>query len=555
MAELSLESHSATLSPRSVLTQVYNILRSEYRDFFVVVIYALAVAILSLAVPIGVQTIVNNVSFGQLNQPMVALVIAVFVFLLVSGTFQVFQIIIVELLKQRLFTRIAVDIALRLPRLSGQVLRQEFTPELMNRFFEVVVVQKSVAKLFLDGIAVVLQVTIGLTILACYHPFLLIVSVMLLIATILLTGVLGKGAVISSIKECSAKHSVLIWLENLAHNKLLFRTSNGLKFGIQQADQFVRTYVIWRKAHFKILLRQNIALYLLQAFAHATLLGLGGYLVINGQLTLGQLVASELIIAAILLNLIKFGRLLEDFYDLTAAVSKLETLVELPVENTTGQDVLSADSPLSIMVKDLSFKKADGEYVFKNLNFSIPAGGVFCILGKNGSGKTLLGEIFLKIENNFDGIIELDGRNLSDIEPVSLRYVVSLVKGIEVFRGTILDNVRLGENAIPMSDIRRILKMLGVDEELQKLPQGLETWIDEDARPLSKGMASRLMLARAFLSKSGLIIVDETFDLIDRDILRQYIVPTLKTLSSASTIIVMTHDEFFAKEFDKVVEL
>jgi putative ABC transport system ATP-binding protein len=550
-----LETASAHYTPKSAIEHVLSLFRAEREDFFVMVTYSIAVGLLSLVVPIGVQTIVNTVAFTSLPQPVMWLSLMVLMGLIFSGVFNLLQIWVVELMQQRIFVRVAIDLARRIPRYRAMVYRNEAPPELLNRFFEVVLVQKSISKIFLEGISVLLQALIGLTILSLYHPFLLAFATALLCIVFFIVLVVGRGAVPTAIHESSAKHSVLIWLENLAENPLLYKSSVGFDYGIKRADDITSHYVEARQDHFKILMRQHIGFALVQAFSSAGLLSIGGYLVINEQLTLGQLVAAELIVSGLLGSLLKTGKLLESFYDLVASTAKLDSLIQLDTEVYEGDALKSNDLPLSLSIRDLSLQFSTDNTIFDKFSLEISAGDKVAILGENATGKSVLANLLFKLENPTRGVIELSGQNILDLNPSSVREKVALIRGVSTFRGTVEDNLRMGRKDITFDEIRNSLHQVGLLAEVELLPDGIKTRLSEGARPLSRGQASRLMIARALLMNPKLLILDEALDILDRSVVDYKLLDTLKNQRAGWTLIVMTHDPLLAHRFSKVYEI
>jgi ABC-type bacteriocin/lantibiotic exporter with double-glycine peptidase domain len=552
-AKDQLETDSANYySPKSAIAHVLSLMRAERRDLYVVVAYALAIGVLSLVVPICVQSVVNTVAFGSLYQPVVVLTLLVLLFVGLSGAMSLVQIWVVERLQCRLFVRVALGLAQRIPRFQASVFRQEVPQDLINRFFEVVLVQKLVAKIVLDGIAVVLQVCIGLLILSFYHPFLLVFVLLLGLSALLICGPLGLGAVATAMKESSAKHTVLIWLENVAENSFLFKSGQGRVFAMERADYTTVSYLKCRKKHFRIVFRQMFGFVLVQTVASATLLGLGGYLVIREQLTLGQLVAAELIVAGVLMSFNKLGRLLESYYDMVASISKLDSLIELPTEANAGDDLINEERPLAVVIRDVVAGFEGGRQpVLRGASLEVASGSKVAIYGENGSGKSLIADLLVRFHLPDEGTVILGNQHLLDLNPLSIREQVKMVRGLEVFRGTIEENLTLGLTGILRKDLRAVLDSVGLREEIEELPNGLETWLREDARPLSSGQAHRMVLARALILKPRLLILDELLDSIDKKVMEQYILPTLLSPSAPWTLLVMTHDEQLAKKFPK----
>jgi ABC-type bacteriocin/lantibiotic exporter with double-glycine peptidase domain len=551
-AQDQLESSSAhTYTPKSAVAHVLSLLKAERFDIFLVILYALVIGILSLVVPIGVQSIVNTVAFGSLYQPVIVLTILVLVLLGLSGMFNLIQIWVVEILQRRLFVRVALDLARRIPRFQPSVLREEVPQDLINRFFEVVLVQKLLSKIILEGVAVVLQAAIGLIILSFYHPFLFVFVLLLGLAVVFICGVLGVGAIATSMKESSAKHTVLIWLENLADNSFLFKSGQGRTFAMERADYLTSSYLNCRMKHFQVLFHQMIGFAVLQTIASAALLSLGGYLVINEQLTLGQLVAAELIVSGVLLSFNKLGKLLESYYDLVASIAKLDSLIELPTEEFRGDPLVREEIPLSVTLKDVvAGFPGSRQPVLKGVNLEVPSGEKIAICGDNGSGKSLLADLLVRFHPHDDGTFKIGPQHIKDLNFLSLREQVKMVRGVEFFRGTIEDNLMLGLKGIMRSELREVLDSVGLREEIDALPDGLETWLREDARPLSSGQAHRFVLARALILKPRLLIIDEVLDHIDQKVMEQSVLPTLLRVDAPWTLLVMTHELSLAKRFN-----
>jgi putative ABC transport system ATP-binding protein len=299
------------------------LLQPEASDILTVFIYALTVGLLTLATPIAVEALVNTVAFGRFLQPVVVLALLLFMFLAFSAAIRAVQTIVVEIVQRRLFARVAGDLSYRLPRVQMTELDGAYAPELVNRFFDVVTVQKVSAQLLLEGIGLVLSAIVGMTVLAFYHPWLAGFDVILLAMIGLVVFVLGRGAVDSSVKESKEKYAMAAWLEDIARCPVAFRTDGGSEFALERSDRMIHDYLSARKKHFRILMRQILFALGLQALASTALLGIGGWLVVSGELTLGQLVAAELIVAVIVGSVAKLGKHMESFYDLLAAVDKL----------------------------------------------------------------------------------------------------------------------------------------------------------------------------------------------------------------------------------------
>jgi multidrug resistance efflux pump len=283
-------------------------------------VYALALGALSLSVPVAVQVLVNTIAFGSLLQPLVILALLLLGVLCLSGGVKLMELYAVELLQRRLFARVAEDLSRRLSSLTQEGVDKVRKKGLANRFFEVVTLQKATSKLLADGLSLALQATVGLLLLGFYHPILLIFDVALLtgVGAIVLS---GWGAVPSAVRESEAKYEVAGWLERLAR---------GEESDVRDAEVLTRQYLSARRLHYRRLARQLVGGVALQILAMVGLLGLGGWLVMKGELTLGQLVAAELVVGSLGASFVKLGPLFEGAYDLLASVDKLGKIIDLP---------------------------------------------------------------------------------------------------------------------------------------------------------------------------------------------------------------------------------
>ncbi len=232
--------------------------------------------------------VVTTVGFGRYLQPLFVLAIILFVFLGFLSAMRILQAIVVEILQRRLLVRFVGDLTHRLPVVRLRDLEGVHGPELLNRYFDIVTIQKAIASLLLDGISLILSTLTGMLLLAFYHPFLLGFDIILLLCMTVVTWILGRGAVRSAIDESLVKYRLAFWLQQIIAYPTAFRLHGGNQLAINQANILSLNYLEARKRHFQVLIRQIVFAGALQAIASTALLGLGGYLVITEKLTMGQ---------------------------------------------------------------------------------------------------------------------------------------------------------------------------------------------------------------------------------------------------------------------------
>jgi ABC-type bacteriocin/lantibiotic exporter with double-glycine peptidase domain len=424
---------------------------------------------------------------------------------------------VVEIIQRSIFARVSTDVTWRLLRVRADAFDRYYGPELVNRFFDTVTVQKSAALLLIDGLSILMQTTIGMVLLAVYHPWLAAFDVVMVAAMLTIVFVLGRGAIATSIGESKAKYALEAWLEQIAANLIAFKSAGGAEHAVLRSQRLLEDYLSYRARHFRILIRQIVGSFALQAVASSLLLGIGGWLVIERQLTLGQLVASELIVAGMLSAFTKFGKQLEVFYDLCAAIDKLGALVDLPLERRGGEATLPRDGPLGVELRDVHVHYADAARPALSVRrWEVDPGARVGVSGPHGSGKSTLADLLFGLRAQTSGVVTVGGVDIRALPLTALRCEASLVRGVELFPGTVIENVRLGREDLSHADVGRALAAVGLLDELLELPDGLETELHPHGRPLSYRQASRLMIARAIAGRPRLVILDGALDHIDQ---------------------------------------
>ncbi len=537
------------------LQRLWRIVIAEREDIGLVIVYGVAVGVFSLVVPIAAQSLVNTVAFNSLLQPIVVLTVVVLLMLGVASILRVIQTTIVEKIQQRIFARISLDLAYRLPRVKIEAFDRSRSTELVNRFFEVLTVQKSAALMLLDGLAIVLQAAIGLVLLAFYHPLLLVFDILLVLSIAVVLWVPARHAVGTSVAESKAKYRVAAWLEEIARNPLAFRLSGGARHALDRANEVTLEYLSARKAHFRVLVRQIGGTLLVQTAVSGLLLGLGSFLVIKKQLTLGQLVAAEIVVTMVVSGFAKFGKHLESFYDLVASVDKLGNLFDLPLEREHGERSREGSGPYGVSVRNLSFRYSSGvTSALSQADLDIEPGTKLGINGANGSGKSTLLDLLVGLRHPSSGAVEINGVDLREVRLEEIRERIALVRDIEIFDGTVLENIRVGRRDITIEDARNALAEVGLLEEISQLPDGLLTEMSGSQSPLSAGQSQRLMLARAIVGKPGLLLLDESLENLDPES-KEIILRTLFRKDAPWTLVLTTHDSYELSFCDRVIRV
>ena len=533
-------SHARAKKPWRRLVELMQL---EWGDVFTLLAFAFGVGLLSLVAPAAIEALVNTVAFGILLWPVFVLAMVMFALLFVSAVLRAMQTYVAECLQRRLFVRTALGFADRLARTGIESFDGANRADIVNRFFEVSSGQKSIATLLVEGVGIIMTTVVGLIVLASYHPYLLTFALVLAGLVLFMLVGLGVGGVRSSIAESYAKFDVAAWLEEVARCPHTFRSGEGAILALDRADSLSDRYLAARKQHFSIIWRQTLFALMLEAIGSTVLLGLGGWLVINRQLTLGQLVASELIVTLVLVALSKIGKYVEIFYDLQATLDKLGILDRLPPEPLEGDELADTD-PMAVVVE-----LADREGGMRRLELQ-PSERV-AVVGPRG--KTELLETLGLMRLPRDGMLEYDRIDARSLNRPATRQQIAFVGRAEVFAGTIADNLRLGRSRLSAADVRRALTVAGLSDRVARLPDGMQTILPPDGRPLSNNEITRLALARAIAGRPRLLLLDGVLDSLDLSADPE-LVDALFAADAGWTLVVVTARDEIRDRCDRVVE-
>ena len=466
------------------LPRLRALLQLERSDLWVVVVYSIGIGLMTLVVPVAVQAVVNFIAFGSLLQPLVILTFFVGIALGFSAVMNAFRVLTVEIIQRRIFVRVTTDFAQRLVSVKTEAFDRLYGPELVNRFFDVVTVQKSAASLLMDGLSLVMQTVLGLLLLAVYHPLLLAFDAFLLAVMALIFFVLGRGAVPTAIKESKAKYSIAAWLEEIAAHVPVFKSASGRSYALGRIDGLAQDYLDLRKAHFRVVMQQVVGSLVLQAVASALLLGIGGFLVMQGQLTLGQLVAAELIVTTVVSGFSKFGKKLETYYDLLAALDKLGHVIDLPLEEGGRTEPIRTTGPARVELRNVNLSPGADETNAVSLAFE--QGARVGVTGPDGSGKSMLADVLCGLRRPSSGVVLLDGLDTRELAPTALREGIALVRRPDVISDSVAQNVALGRSGLGPQEVTDALAAAGLLEQVLAMPEGLQSSLRGGAAALTR---------------------------------------------------------------------
>jgi ATP-binding cassette subfamily B protein len=484
----------------------------DRREFTAILFYSLIQSLLLLAIPLAAQALVNVVVGGLYLQPLVVLTGALFFGLLGAGLISIIRFFLVEVMRERIFARVALRVTDLLPRVSYRFIADRNGPELMNRFFDVVNVQKSWTKIAFDGPGAILDIVVGIILLGIYGTELLGLSSVIMLGGLLVICAAGFRGLQTSLDESTQKYRVADWLEEMVHCQDALKFNSNPEYWLNEMDKRVVSYLRDRRRHFWIIVRQKGFYHVISAFALAGMLGAGGYLVLEGELTLGQLVAAELVIWSILKAAQKVVGLAESFFDLLTALEKVSYITtKMEIDKAGTALVDDPERGVQVGLRGVTFAYTTGAPpVFSGLNLTVKPDEIVTILGEPGSGKsTLIGLIagYLKPDR---GAVDIDNISLRDLHPDSLARNVSLLtRHTDLFTGTLLDNIALGRE-LNLRDCKHVLETFLTQDSLSNLGDGMSSQVICGGQKLSGSDKAGILLTRSLVCEPRLLLLDES---------------------------------------------
>lgn len=468
------------------------------------VVYGVAIALLSLATPISVQLLINSVANTALPTPLFTLAGLLFVLLLLSGILSAFRVHLMAMFERRAFARVVADVTMRAVYAQNPFFTEDKRASLFNRFFDVVIVQKTVPNLLIGGFTILLQLAVGLTLTSFYHPFFLAFNGVLLMVLFLIWQVWARGAIRSAVALSHAKHEAAHWVESVGASNGFYKSSRHSDFAFNRSEAMIAGYVKAHRRHFRYTFAQTLAFLLLYAVASAALLALGGWLIIQGELSIGQLVAAELILSGVFYGIAQLGYYLDGFYDLAASLEEMSQLYDIPQE--------SHDAPKGLGPATGSLRLRDVAYGDMRFDFQVASGEQLTVMADPGVDHGLAVLLKRHVAPR-QGLVLVGGADIETFDMFLLRSEIMVFERPTIVGVTIREYFRLAgpENAVTLIDM---LELTGLADRIARLPDGLDTQLSTTGRPLSPGEMMALKLTMALLTRPKVLVLFPLFDLM-----------------------------------------
>ena len=544
---------------KNVLTawqRLLGLLKLDKRDVLQTFYYAIFAGLVNLSLPLGIQAIINLIQSAEISTSWIVLVVLVTGGVAFGGILQLMQIRIIENVQQKIFTRASFEFTYRFPKIKMSELHNYYPPELANRFFDTLNVQKGLAKILLDFPAAVLQIVFGLILLSFYHPFFIVYGILLLLLIYVVFKFTAQKGMDTSLEESKRKYKVAHWIQEVARSLISFKLSGRTSLALDKNDALVLDYLEARESHFRILVIQFIQMIGFKVLVTAGLLLIGGLLVLNQEMNIGQFVAAEIIILLVISSVEKLTRSLETFYDLFTSLEKLGQVVDKDLEEQQGERPLHEEDDFYVELDRVSFGASKiGRNILDDVSLKIAPKTRLLVLGANGSGKSTLLRLIAGLIQPDDGNIYVNNVSLKGINPNHYRsFLGQSLTEEKPFEGTILDNITFGDKSISEKDVQWAMENTGLLQYVKEQPKGINTMVYPEGQQMPFTVSKKIVLARSIVRKPKLLLLKDPLIQFD-EVEAIKIINFLTDDKNPWSLIVVSQDPKWLNRFQNIITL
>jgi ABC-type bacteriocin/lantibiotic exporter with double-glycine peptidase domain len=525
------------------LKRLFNLLELDKKDVSQIFFYAIFSGLVSLSLPLGIQAIVNFIQSGRVSASWIVLVILVVIGVALVGILALMQLRITENLQQKIFVRSSFEFASRLPKIEFKELYGHYPPELANRFFDTLTIQKGTSKLLVDFSAAILQIVFGIILLSLYHPTFIVFGLSLLALLYFIFRYSYNRGIETSLKTSKNKYKAASWLQEIARNNFSFRNDLNYDYALEKNNSIIKDYLYCRENHFNVIKRQFSHLILFKVIITASLLIIGGYLVLSQEMNIGQFVAAEIIILLVISSVEKIILGLETFYDVLTAVEKIGQVTDMELEEEHTIENKTCYTNISLETENMSFQFPDTNFgILNNISLKINPGEKILIDGENGSGKTTLIRVLSGLLHPTSGNFFINDDTFRKIDIKQYRSRIgSIIQRETPFEGTILENITFNDKNISTEDLKWALDAVQLTAFIKTLPKGLDTKIYPEGKQLSSSNAQKILLARSIIHKPTILFYEEPTDQMDTNVANE-IIDFITSKNNKWTVIVSSQN-------------
>ncbi|WP_312084402.1 peptidase domain-containing ABC transporter [Epilithonimonas hominis] len=538
-------------SPRQHGYNLFKYVTKEKKDVTNIYFYAILNGLVQLSVPLGIQSIVSFVMGATMATTIYMLIAFVVLGTWLVGYFRLKVMQIIEKIQQKIFVEFSLAFAEKLPKVNLSATRKYYLPELVNRFFDTQNLQKGISKILLEIPTALIQILFGILLLSFYHPWFLVFGALVIICVIFIFRFTMESGIKSSIDESDKKYEVASWLEDIAASIKTFKLNSKTEIHVAETDNRVVNYLNDRTSHFRVLVIQYKTIIAFKVIITLVMLVIGTYLLVNQQLNIGAFIATEIVVLTIMAAVEKLIISLESYYDVIAALAKLNKVTDLPEEDLGAITLENQNSGFEIEFKEVNFAFNDYQMILENVNFKIAENSLNVITGSLGSGKSLLLNMMTGFYEPTSGRILIDKIPLKNVDKISLRNQIGMfLEDMTIIKGTVYENIVLGQTHISAEQILETSEQIGIEDFSSQFSNGFFTNISETDTEISFSSKKKIMLLRALVGKRRLLILEDPLDGMD-DAFKVKMREHLSNLKENTTIIVVSVDPEMIEIADK----
>jgi ATP-binding cassette, subfamily B, bacterial len=497
---------------QNAIARIWNLLRLDKRDIYAIYVFSILAGIVSLSLPLGIQSIVGFLMAGAYSTSIIVLVVLVVLGTFMNGLLQVKQLQLIEKVEQKIFVRYALEFSDRIPKLNLEILNKYFLPELLNRFFDLPILQKSLQKLLIEIPPAIFQVLLGTILLSFYHPLFIAFGFFLLFSVFLIIRFTSRAGFQTSMQASTYKYNLAGWFQDLARNINVFKYGKNTKVNLNVADDLIRKYLDTKTKHFGILSIQYYSLIAFKLLITGAMLVFGVILVIEQKINIGQFIASDIVILMIINSIEKLIGSMEHIYEALTAVEKLDVVGNAPIEDSGSLKMENVEESLGIEAKNLKYSLGEDLEIFQDINFKLEPGQWLNVNGSFGSGKSLFLHILAGTYPSFKGQLLINDIPIKNYDLAWYRSQLGIfIAKQDIFKGSLWQNISLDNVNCNAKQVIHLCKLIGLQEFISTCPEGLETQVEFSGKGVSNKVKHQIVLIRALAIPSKVYVLDEPF--------------------------------------------
>lgn len=530
-------------TPKQHGYNLFKFITKEKKDVTNIYFYAILNGLVYLSIPLGIQSIVSFVMGATMATSIYLLIILVVIGTWLVGYFRLKVMQIIEKIQQKIFVEFSLAFAEKLPKVNLRDTRKYYLPELVNRFFDTQNLQKGISKILLEIPTAIIQILFGILLLSFYHPWFLVFGALVIICVIIIFRFTMEKGIQSSIDESEKKYEVASWIEDIADSIKTFKINSKTDLHLSGVDERVVEYLDFRTSHFRVLEVQYKTIIAFKVIISLAMLVIGTYLLINQQLNIGAFIATEIVVLGIMTAVEKLIISLESYYDVIAALAKLNKVKDLP-EERNGEIVLEENAQgIELEFKEVNFSFDEHQNILSNINFKIPENSITVISGKLGAGKSLLLNMITGFYEPTSGSVLFDKIPLKNINKTELRNQIALyLDDMTIIKGTVQENIVLGNKNISPESILDLAEEIGIENISSQFSAGFYTEISETDTEISFSSKKKILLLRSLLGNKRLLVLEDPLDGMN-DEFRNKIMQYFHKIKKSTTIIIVSQDQ------------